>query len=29
MEIERVIVHWICPTELPEIRIPIMCWRRA
>ena len=25
MEIKRVIVIWISPTELPEIRIPIMC----
>ena len=24
MEIKRVILIWICPTELPEIRIPIM-----
>ena len=28
MEINRVIVLRMCPTELPEIRIPIMCrWR--
>ena len=28
MEIKRVIVIWISPTELPNIRIPILCrWR--
>ena len=28
MEIKRVILVWIYPTELPEIRIPLMCrWR--
>ena len=28
MEIKRVIVIWISPTELAEIQIPIMCrWR--
>ena len=28
IEIVRVIFLWICPTEIPEIRIPVMCrWR--
>jgi len=26
IEIERVIVRWIYPMELPKIRIPILCW---
>ena len=29
MEIERVILLWICPTVLPEIRIPLMGRRRG
>ena len=29
MEIESVLVLCICPTELPEKRIPIMCRRRG
>ena len=28
IEIKRFIVHWVCPAEVPEIRIPVMCkWR--
>ena len=29
MEIKRVIVIWISPTKLLEIRIPIMCRSRG